>query len=226
MARIVIFANGELPDPAKVRGLIKPGDMIICADGGSHHAYSLGLRPDLIVGDLDSIHEEDKGRIEAEGVQVRSHPRDKNETDLELALQAAAEQNPSAVVIVGALGKRLDQALGNIAMLSNPALGALDVRLDDGMEEVWFCRGSTRIEGRPGDLVSLLPWGAAVEGVSTEGLKWPLRAETLYPEETRGISNEMLEPVAEVRTVSGLLLIIHRRQSQADIEDSEAKKVP
>ncbi len=226
MQRIVIFANGELPDAAKARALVQPGDMIICANGGSHHALSLGLQPDLIIGDLDSIDAEDRKRIEAAGIPVQQHPRDKNETDLELALQAALEQKPSAVVIIGALGKRLDQALGNIAMLSSPALGSLDVRLDDGLEEAWFCRGNARIEGRAGDIVSLIPWEAAVEGVSTEGLRWPLRSETLYPERTRGISNELLQPTAEVRIASGLLLIIHRRQSQADIEDSEAKKVP
>ncbi len=226
MPRIVIFANGELADPEKARALVQTGDMIVCANGGSHHALALGLQPDLIVGDLDSIHAEDRKRIETTaGIPLQQHPRDKNETDLELALQAAVELKPSAIVIVGALGKRLDQALGNIAMLSSPALASVDVRLDDGLEEAWFCRGRARIEGRPGDIVSLIPWGAAVEGVSTQGLRWPLTSETLYPERTRGISNEMLQPTAEVRIGSGLLLIIHRRQSQADIEDSEAEKV-
>ena len=217
MTRVVIFANGELPDPKKARALIRPDDLIVCADGGSHHAFALGLTPQVIIGDMDSIHEEDRQKIEAQGVEVRQYPRDKNETDLELALQYALEQKPASIVIVGALGKRLDQALGNIAMLSSLSLALQDIRLDDGLEEAWFCRGKAHIEGRVGDIVSLIPWGGAVEGVSTEGLKWPLRSERLYPEKTRGISNEMLQPVAEVRIASGLLLIIHRRQSQEEI---------
>ncbi len=224
MPRIVIFANGELPDPAKARTLVQPGDVIVCADGGSHHALALGLRPNLIIGDLDSIHPADMTKIHSMRVELRPYPRDKNETDLELALQYALQQKPSAVVIVGALGKRLDQALGNIAMLSSPALASANVRLDDGLEEAWFCRSQSQIEGPPGDIVSLIPWGAPLEGVITYGLKWPLRSETLYPEKTRGISNEMVQRVAEVRITSGLLLIIHRRQSQLDIQESEAKK--
>ncbi len=217
MTRIVIFANGELPDLEKARALIQPDDLIVCADGGSHHALALGLKPDAIIGDLDSIREEDRAAIQAAEVQLRPHPRDKNETDLELALEYALEQKPRAVVIIGALGGRLDQALGNIAMLSSPDLAHQNIRLDDGLEEAWFCRDRSEIEGRAGEVVSLIPWGAAVEGVSTEGLKWALRSETLYSEKTRGISNEMSQPVAEVSIRSGLLLIIHRRQTQEEI---------
>ncbi len=217
MRRIVIFANGELPDAARARALIRPDDVIVCADGGRRHALSLGLKPNVVIGDLDSIDEPDRAEMQNAGVQLIRYPRDKNETDLELALQYALEQKPSAVVIIGALGKRLDQALGNIAMLTRADLATQNIRLDDGLEEAWFCRSRSEIEGGPGEVVSLIAWGAPVEGVSTEGLKWPLRSEMLYPEKTRGISNEMLKPVAEVSVRAGLLLIIHRRQTQDEI---------
>jgi thiamine pyrophosphokinase len=59
----------------------------------------------------------------------------------------------------------------------------------------------------------LIPWGSPAEGVTTEALRWPLRGETLYPDKTRGISNEMLSETASVAVRSGLLLIIHRRSS-------------
>ncbi len=217
MARIVIFAHGQLPDAQKAAALVKTGDVIVCANGGTMHALGLGLKPHLIIGDLDSLQGQTKALTQAAGVPVQRHPHDKNETDLELALQYAIDQGPTAVVIVGALGKRLDQTLGNIALLSSPALASVDIRLDDGLEEAYFCRGRSTVEGRPGDLVSLIPWGAPVAGVTTEGLKWPLRAETLYPEKTRGISNELLQATAQVSINSGLLLIIHRRESQEEI---------
>ncbi len=217
MTRIVIFANGELPDLEKARALMRPDDVIVCADGGSHHAFTLGLAPRIIIGDMDSIHEADRAKIEAAGTEVRRYPRDKNETDLELALQYAVEQRPSEILIMGALGKRLDQTLGNIALLSDARLAGLDVRLDDGLEEVFFCRHLSQIAGRVGDIVSLLPWGGMVEGVTTEGLRWALHLETLYPEKTRGVSNEMVQPVAEVQIDSGLLLVIHRRQTQEEM---------
>lgn len=224
MPRILIFANGELPDLRKAASLIKPGDLVVCADGGSHYALALGLTPSMIIGDLDSISEPDKTAIQAARVPVQKHPHDKNETDLELALQYALEQRPSRVVIAGALGRRLDHSMGNLAMLASSTLTGLDVRLDDGLEEAFFCRGAATIEGRAGEIVSLIPWGASVEGVSTEGLKWPLRAETLYPDKTRGISNELLDSKASVSITSGLLLVIHRRQTQAEIQNTELER--
>ena len=136
---------------------------------------------------------------------------DKNETDLELALNRALEKSPSSILVIGALGGRLDQTLGNISLLSDSRFSALDVRLDDGVEEACFCRGQIKVEGRRGDIVSLIPWNGAVKGIRTDGLRWTLSNETLYPEKTRGISNEMLDAVAEVSIEVGLLLIIHRR---------------
>ncbi len=222
MPRILIFANGELPNLDKARALVKPDDFIICADGGTRHALALGLTPRLVVGDLDSLSADEKRIVENAGAKIVQYPRDKNETDLELALNHALEQNPSSILIVAALGNRLDQTLGNLALLSDSRLSALDSRLDDGVDEAFFCRARSKaqsraisrgIEGRSGDLVSLIPWQGRVEGIRTENLKWPLRDETLYPDKTRGISNEMIGGVAEVSIASGLLLIIHQRKS-------------
>ncbi|HEX8991644.1 MAG TPA: thiamine diphosphokinase [Anaerolineales bacterium] len=216
MPRIVIFANGKLDHPQQVHALIRPDDEILCADGGTRHALALGLSPAMVIGDLDSIAEPERMRLEAAGVRFRKHPRDKDETDLELALRYALERGPSTILIIGALGERLDHTLGNIALLADPSLAGSDARLDDGLEEVLLCRLQVEIQGKPGELVSLIPWGGAARGIRTTGLKWPLRDESLYPEKTRGISNEMLEHVARIRLSSGLLLIIHRRQTQAE----------
>ena len=210
--RLLIFANGLLPDIEKARAMLRPDDTIVCADGGTHHTLALRLQPSLVIGDLDSM-APDIRKLIGQKAKVIQHPQDKNETDLELALHYALEQKPDSILIVGALGNRLDQTLGNIALLSDPRLAALDVRLDDGVEEAFFCRKAVEVAGRRGDLVSLVPWGEAVESVRTEGLRWPLLDETLYSEKTRGISNEMSGPRAHVSMTSGLLLIVHRRQS-------------
>ena len=211
MPRIVIFANGELPNIEKARALVKADDYIICADGGTHHALALGITPHLVIGDMDSVTKDEVQRLKKADIPIELYPRDKNETDLELALNHALERKPTSMLIIAALGNRLDQTLGNISLLSDSRLATLDCRLDDGVEEVFFCRDSSRVEGRRGDIVSLIPWNGAVKGISTNGLRWPLNNETLYLDKTRGISNEMLEAVAEVSIEAGLLLIIHRR---------------
>jgi thiamine pyrophosphokinase len=209
--RALIFTNGTLPDRESARSLIDPADILIAADGGARHILAFDLVPSVIIGDLDSLVKDDRQRLESVGTTIVPFPRDKNETDLELALTYAHQAGFSPILIVAALGGRLDQTLGNLSLLANPGLAGLDISIDDGVEQAFFTRDRAEWRGMPGDLVSLLPWGGEVNGVSTRGLKWPLRAETLYPHKTRGISNEMLENTASVEIRSGFLLIVHRR---------------
>ncbi|MCC6298830.1 MAG: thiamine diphosphokinase [Anaerolineales bacterium] len=213
MHRILLFANGELPDLESARALLRPDDFILCADGGTRHALALGLTPNLIIGDMDSVEKETLKKFQNDGVELELFPRDKNETDLELALDKAIEMNPNEIIIVAALGGRMDQTLANIALLFNPQYAARNIVLDDGVEQILPCRDQVEVQGRSGDVVSLIPWGAPVHGIQTENLKWKLDHETLYPDKTRGISNEMTDDIAAVKIESGLLLVIHRRQS-------------
>ncbi len=154
--------------------------------------------PALLIGDFDSLSDDERKKAENAGAKIVRYSRDKNETDLELALNHALELKPGNVVIIAALGGRLDQTLGNIALLTDPRLAGIDIRLDDGLEEVFFCRDRCELQGKGGDVVSLIPWQNTVEGISTKGLKWPLDNETLYPEKTRGISNELVGGTASV----------------------------
>ena len=213
MQRIIIFANGELPDIEKVRAILRNDDRIICADGGTRHALTLDLKPALVIGDMDSTESGRLQKLQSDGVPLELFPRDKNETDLELAIQRAIELNPKEIIIVAALGGRLDQTLANIALLSDLRLSTFNVRLDDGAEEIFFCRDQADIKGRSGDIVSLIPWQGEATGVQTENLKWKLDSETLHPEKTRGISNEMISDAATIKILKGLLLIVHTRKS-------------
>ena len=146
-------------------------------------------------------------------VEVVQFPADKNETDLELAIQHALTLNPQEVIIIGALGGRLDQTLGNIALISNLQPSTCNLKLNDGLEEVFFCHNHAEVNGAAGDIVSLIPWQGEVTGILTQGLKWVLQNETLYPHKTRGISNEMTGDTATIKIKSGLLLVVHRRET-------------
>ena len=211
--RIIIFANGDLPNLEKARTLLRPDDFILCADGGTRHALALGVTPNIVIGDLDSITKDERRKIDEAGVEVIKFPADKNETDLELAIDHAVSLNPDQILILAALGGRMDQTLANIALLADFRLSTFDVRLTDSVEEIFFCRDQAKVEGRSGDIVSLIPWQGEVTGVFTENLRWHLHHETLYPEKTRGISNEMTADIATVQIRSGLLLITHRTEN-------------
>ncbi|MBI5964338.1 MAG: thiamine diphosphokinase [Chloroflexi bacterium] len=209
--RIIILANGDLPDLEKARTFLHDDDFIIAVDGGTRHALALGRIPNVLIGDLDSVTDEERRKMKESNAEIFQFPRDKNETDLELAIQHAQILNPEQIIILAALGGRLDQTLGNISLLSDTQHATRNIRLDDGIEEVFFCCKHAQINGANGDIVSLIPWQGEVTGVVTTDLKWRLQNETLYPQKTRGISNEMTGNTATVQIESGLLLIAHRR---------------
>ncbi len=212
MSRAVIFANGKIDGIEPVRKLLRAGDTIVAADGGTHHVLSLDLMPSTVIGDLDSLLAAERENLRGSGCKIAQFPQDKNETDLELALQFAVESGFGRILVIGALGGRLDQTLGNLSLLTKPEFANLDVHADDGREAAWFIRKELEIRGEPGDIVSLLPWGQAVGGVTTKGLRWSLQDETLFPDKTRGISNQLVNEIGWISIKTGLLLAILRRK--------------
>lgn len=209
--RVVIFANGEMPQTELILPLLRSDDAYIAVDGGLRHLLNLYKIPQLLIGDLDSISPAEVKGIEAQGIEVRRYAVDKDETDLELALLAAVEKGFDELLLVAVLGGRLDQTLANLFLLTLPELKELQVTIENGMEEIFLIRDAAEIQGKAGDLVSLIPLNGEVVGVETRELKYPLKHETLLPERTRGISNVMLTDQAGVSIESGCLLCIHTR---------------
>ncbi len=211
--KVWIFANGMLPDNTSLKAMIHSGDWLVAVDGGYRLMKAMGLNPELVIGDLDSLTEVELAEIQAAKIPVQRFPVDKDEIDLELAINAALDRGKQPLRIAGALGGRLDQLSANLALLVRPDLAGLDVRLEDGETEAWIIRKEGSVTGKPGELVSLLPVGGPAYGVTTEGLQYPLHDETLYPYRTRGISNVLVGTEARVRITDGFLLCIHIRSS-------------
>jgi thiamine pyrophosphokinase len=212
MPRAVLFANGDLPDAGAARQLIQPDDILIAADGGARHAIQLGLIPSVIIGDFDSLSPAEIRVFGDMGIHMLRYPPAKDETDLELALQHAIKSAYSPILVLGAYGGRLDQALGILSLLSDADCIAANTRADDGMTEAFFISSQATLVGQAGDTVSLIPWGMTAEGVSTDGMVYPLHKETLLSYRTRGISNKMLTTTAKITIKRGLLLCIHQRK--------------
>jgi thiamine pyrophosphokinase len=186
-------------------------DLIICADGGGTSMVNAGLRPSVLIGDMDSIDSAAHRFLVESGTIVIEHAPEKDKTDLELALEYALAQQPASMTIAGGLGgERLDHSLGNLLLLALPSLRDLDVRLVDHTAEALSIWTRRQIKGQPGEYVSLLPLTPTVEGVSTSGLRYPLHAERLVQGHTRGVSNELVEPIATISVEAGCLLAIHQ----------------
>ena len=172
------------------------------------------MKPNLLIGDLDSVVNSSNEISKQAEFEVQKFPREKDETDLELALRETVKRGFSNLVIVAALGGRLDQTLGNLALLQQPFLDGYQVTMEDGINEIHLVRSEITITGKMGDIVSLLAVNQPAVGVITKGLKYPLKSETLYPYQTRGISNEMLSNTAYVALSQGQLLSLHTRNNR------------
>jgi thiamine pyrophosphokinase len=207
--RAIVIANGHIGNLEISRVQTWLYDLVICADGGAQHALTLGLAPDVVVGDLDSLDGDLRARLEDEGCQVLVHPPRKDETDLELALRYAIDHGVDEILILGALGGRIDQALANILLLALPELEGIKTHIVAGDQEMFLIRGQAFIEGQVGDTVSLLPIAGDVTGITAEGLEYPLQHGTLKFGPTLGISNVLTAPVAWVQVEQGLLLCVH-----------------
>ena len=210
--RAIIFVNGELPDLEAAAGLIREDDFLVAADGGLRYLRAMGRMPHLLVGDLDSASPEDLAEMKACNVPVQRFPPEKDETDIELALQTVLDSGYQHIILMAALGGRMDHALGILYLLTNPLFCEVDVRLDDGRIEAFVIRQAGVVEGEAGDLISLLPVDAAVRSVTTDGLEYPLQSETLWRHQGRGISNVMLSEKARITIKDGSLFCFHSRQ--------------
>lgn len=206
--RVVIFINGQFHEPERIKALLQPEDYLIAVNGGTSHVLSLDMVPHVIIGDLDSLTPEMRTRVEAENAEILSFPTRKDETDLELALRHALEKEAHEILLVAALGGRLDQSLGNVLLLTLPELEGIDVKILEGRQSAFLIRDHAEITGNPGDMVSILLIGGDAIGVSNTGLEWPLYDATLSLGSTRGVSNVMTQERASISVKHGMLLCV------------------
>lgn len=211
-SRAVVFANGDLVEPEVIQERLAAWQdaLFLAADGGSRHARRLGVHLGVVVGDMDSIDDHDWEALETSGTAFEVAPTGKDETDLELALLYAVRQGAQHIAVMGALGGRLDMTLANILVLLHPALTGLRVELWSGRQTAWVIQPpGDLVKGRKGDTFSLLPMEEGAHGVTTHGLKYPLRGETLFPGAVRGVSNVFRGAQARIDLAAGTLLAVY-----------------
>lgn len=189
-------------------------DTIICADGGYLHARRSRISPDVVIGDFDSIDFDfivkdlrDSGLCDC--CQVLKYAAEKDDTDTMICLKYAIEQGFDELMILGGLGGRLDHTIANLQTMSHAI---------DAEKTIWFLDGKNRATLRnPGKLsihkaegykISLFSYGDLCEGVSIQGVKYPLKNCSLNHSFPLGISNEFIEEKAEISHSAGKLLII------------------
>ncbi len=213
-----VAGGGVLGTPEELAPLARAAQLVIAADSGYDHLLRMGVRPQLLLGDLDSISQAALHDAQTGQLEVERFPTEKDYTDTELVLREAVRRGAGTVLACGMFGGRLDHTLANVLLLASPVLRHTDVRMLDEHQEVRLVRGSVRIRIQEGEVISLIPVGGPVQGITTSGLYYPLSDATLETGPALGISNVAAGSHAEVSVGSGSLLMTRIFKSGLDGE--------
>ncbi len=210
--RALIFANGNFKEPPFLLTGLREDDLLIAADGGAVHLQALGLQPGIVIGDMDSISPTLLNDLKAQGTQLIIYPKDKDHTDLELALIYSSQNGVNEILLFGILGGRLDQTLANLLLLTKDEWQDMSLIISNPPDIAYVMRDHDTIslQGNSGDIVSLIPLSPVVTDISAQGLKWPLKDAELTIGNTISVSNELLEDSARIEIGIGKLLLVHR----------------
>ncbi len=199
--RAVVFAGGEVRDYEFLKRLIENDDLLIAADSGAEHLYKIGIEPDVLIGDMDSI------SVHPSGEEIIKLNVMKDETDTEAAARIAIERGADELIIVGATGTRLDHSLANLLLLKQLSEKNIKAQIRDEKNDVRYIDSSFEIDGREGDILSVIPL-TRLYIESTTGLLYEVNNDYLEVGSSRGISNVMTASIATVKVISGSALVI------------------
>ncbi|MEX0719091.1 MAG: thiamine diphosphokinase [Balneolaceae bacterium] len=212
----LIICNGFPPSRLLLKQEVQQADLIIGADGGGNILLDHKVKPDVVIGDLDSFQKPDKVNFEV----IRDTDQESN--DLEKALTYALNKDTTSCTVLGAFGKRMDHSLKNLSVMKqfNSRLNPLVYK--DEYQKAFLVQDYFESQLPAGTIISLFPLSGVVEGITTTGLKFPLNNESLINGRRDGTSNENIQPAFSIEVTSGdLVVFIELRpveQRTSDIE--------
>ncbi len=208
MKRILVVGGGPINQAYLKSQLVTGAELIIAADKGGAYILKAGYRPNLLIGDFDSLDYSIVQELKKAGTEILSYPAAKDQTDLELAIDLAVKKNPDRIDIIGGLGGRLDHTLGNIGLLLRALENNIEAHLLSEDHDITVINKEMVLKREPGWAVSLIPLTMKVIDVTTSGLAFKLEKAVLYSHNTRGIHNEFAEETAKIELTQGILMVI------------------
>jgi len=207
---LFVVAGGELKDlkffQLKINEL-KPAE-IICADSGAAYLHALGMIPDVIIGDMDSLSPELWNHLKKQGSRLIEYPEAKDETDTWLALDYAIRLAPCEIYVFAACGTRMDHTLANLSLLMRGIESHIPVRLIDENCEIFLVHDQYVLEGEVGQTVSVFPFSGTATGITLQGFDYPLENGIMEIGKPYGVSNRLMSTRGTIEVRSGILLVI------------------
>lgn len=202
----LIVTGGDPPEYELLHSYFKLSSFVIGVDGTADLFCQTKLIPDVLIGDFDTASPAYVSVLEKSGVKIIRLKPEKDETDTEAAVNYAISMGAEEIIILGALGKRIDHTIANIMMLVRADMSGAKCRIIDKSTELIVTNKNMQIDGFPGLTVSIMPLTSEVT-VNAVGLKYPLKGLKLGWGSSRGISNIMLGNMAELEIIGGYALI-------------------
>ena len=203
---VVLICGGPAPDEEAIKYIPIPSTLI-AVDSGLDHARSLQLKPDLLIGDLDSISTSGLQWASQQEIKVKEFPSDKDKSDFELALDYARGVS-NRLLAIGSDSGRVDQLFGMIASLASAAPHFDSCHALIGKTYCTFTTGEANIHRKNGAIVSVFAMGGIADGVSLRGFRWELAEATLLPGSSLGLSNELNGDIGKISVRKGTLVVI------------------
>lgn len=213
--RYLIVTGGNLSSEFAIDCIKNGGfEVILAVDAGMEQLHRIGIAPDMIVGDFDSVKEEvlDYYRGQ-EQIEICALDTAKDDTDTEHAIHLAIRRGATDITVIGATGTRIDHVLGNIALLGIGLEEGVHIELLDPNNRIQMINQAITLkrEEQYGRYISLIPYAGQAEGVTLKGFKYPLEDYTMGGFNALGVSNEMVEDVASISLTNGQLVVIESR---------------
>jgi thiamine pyrophosphokinase len=204
----LIVSGGDAPDPAFLRARAEKARMIIAADRGAQYCLDAGVKPDLVVGDMDSISPDAFEEVKRSGIPLEKYSSEKDETDTGLALDTAIRNGAGSVEMIACIGDRFDHGLANIHLLNAARLRGVDASILSPSYRIFLVDSGIEIEGVQGAVLSLLPLTTEVRGITLAGFKWPLKEAVMKVGDSYGISNRVTAQKARIHVREGVLVAV------------------
>ncbi|MGK9475860.1 thiamine diphosphokinase [Melioribacter sp. OK-6-Me] len=205
MKKGILWANGDPPSKRIIDFLVRTGyNKIICADGGANSAHQLNVVPDVIIGDLDSITNENLRYFSGKSKIVKQNRQ--NDTDVEKAIKYAIKNKFTDLFLIGATGSRLDHSFCNLGIMLK-FYDEIQIKLLHRQSVLCVYEGNVEIKTLPGETISIYGFDRKTK-ITSRGLKYPLKETSLPFGEKESTSNVALKDSIYLTIKGGRVFVI------------------
>jgi len=211
MSRVAIMSGGTLPEEDSFFASIFPDyPFHVAVDMGMNVFHRLNKKPDVLIGDLDSI----CPKIQIDDIKLHQFPRDKDKSDTELAIDFCIEEGWEYIDILGGIGDRLDHTLANAYLLTYAHKRCKQIRLRNAQNTIYLLNGENALSlyGNIGDTISIIPITSELQKLNIRGCRWDVTDTKIQRGQSRGLSNYLTNNHAHISAENGMAFVFHLHQ--------------